>query len=236
MSLALEIRAADVAGRGGQGATGVSLAVPAGAFAVLLGGSGAGKSALLAAVMPGEGLRAGTVRAGGVDIEGMDTFERRRLGLAVAFQTPALLAPLTVKEHLHLGAGGDALDLEQERGLLRRLPELEGLGHLRPPALDRRQRRLVDLARALCAPPRLLLVDELALDLGPERAVEILLGLKRDGCTLLAAERYAAPLLRVADMGFVMVRGEIVGAGPAADLERDPDTVAACVGEVPLEG
>ncbi|MCB1885557.1 MAG: ATP-binding cassette domain-containing protein [Geminicoccaceae bacterium] len=233
MSLTLEVRQADVVRRGRQRVAGASLAVPQGAFAVLLGGTGAGKSALLEAVLPGDGLRAGTVRAGGVDIKGMDPFERRRHGLGIAFQVPALLAPLTVREHLLLGAdAGNRLDAALEHRLMRLLPELEGLGGLKPPALDRRQRRIVDLARALCGQPRLLLVDELALDLGPERAVEILLALKQGGRTLLAAERYAGPLLRVADLGFVMVRGEIVGEGPAEDLRDDPDVVAACVGEM----
>jgi len=210
---------------------GVSLEVAEGSTVAVIGGAAAGKTVLLDLLLGLRPLRDGTVRLGDRDITAFGTLERQRLGLRCAFQIPPVFAGLTVAEQLALAAPSVRLDSRAFARIAAYLPELEELLGRRMEGLDLPLRRLVDLGRALLGLPRVLLIDNLLPAIGIDRAGELLHGLGRDGYTLLVADRYAEPLLRQADYGYVMAEGRLVASGQPNRLLADDRLLASCAGD-----
>ena len=209
----------------------ISLEVAEGSMVAVVGGAAAGKSVLLELVMGLRPLRAGSLRLGGHDITGLGTIERQRQGLRCAFQIPPVFAGLSVAEQLALAAPSVRLEGGAFARIASYLPELEDQLDWPMESLDLPLRRLVDLGRALLGLPRLLLIDNLMPIIGIDRAGELLHGLGRDGYTLLVADRYAEPLLRHADHGYVLAHGRLVASGRPATLLADDRLLAACAGD-----
>jgi len=157
----------------------VSLSVPEASIVGLVGPNGAGKSTLFSVL---SGLRrpnAGRVQFDGIDVTSMSAQRRARLGLARTFQHPEMFAGLTVREHVMLahrlntkrsriwtdmvtGRGfrrADRDEVERVDTLLHAL-NLTEIGNRPVAGLSLGMTRLVELARALAANPKVLLLDE----------------------------------------------------------------------------
>ncbi|MCB1971030.1 MAG: ATP-binding cassette domain-containing protein [Geminicoccaceae bacterium] len=210
-----------------------SLRLLEGGIGALLGGSHAGKSQLLRLIVGAEAVVRGRIALGNSDLTLSPPDERLALGISCACQHPPLFPDLSASEHIALGMGGRKIDTDRRHYLLQRLPELEDIWPLRMATLARRARRAVDLARAIVNRPKLVLIDELSLDLGVERMIEIVRALHRDGSTLLVAERYPDPLLSISDQVWVMSHGRIILRGHPVDVAQDDRLQAACIGDLP---
>ncbi len=208
------------AGYGGVAVVrGVDLTVAAGEVVALLGLNGAGKTTTMLALAGVVPRWAGTVTVLG------ETRARphrlARLGLACARQAQAPFAGLSVAEHLRLvrgpGAGAGT------GGVLDRLPALRPLLHRPAGLLSGGEQRMLALALALAARPKLLLVDELSLGLAPQVVHDLLRTVRRladeDGAGVLLVEQHPHLALGVADRGYVMARGQVIVEGGTGQLQ-----------------
>ena len=202
---------------------GVSFEVAAGAYAVLMGKTGTGKTTLLEAVCGLRPVASGRILVGGRDVTGLRPGDR---GLAYVPQDRALFWTMTVREHLEFAP---SIRKWEPRAIAERVAELAGLLGIAP-LLDRRPAGLsggeaqrVALGRALAARPDTILLDEplSALD---EETREGMFGLleslrKTSPVTVVHVTHSREEARRLADKVYLL-RGGAVREASRADLEE----------------
>jgi branched-chain amino acid transport system ATP-binding protein len=209
---------------------GVSLSVPRGRIATVLGANGAGKTTILKTVSGIIDPRKGSVEFDGADITANDPAAIVRRGLVHVPEGREVFPLLSVHDNLLMGAytradrDGVARDLEAVFGYFPILRERErqaaGL-------LSGGQQQMLAISRALMAQPKLMLLDEPSLGLSPKltrEIFEIVVRINRErGTTMLLVEQNAAMALNVADHGYVLENGRIVMDDSAAALRESDD-------------
>ncbi|MEP9356038.1 ATP-binding cassette domain-containing protein [Xanthobacter sp. KR7-65] len=225
---------------------GVDLAVKAGEIHALIGPNGAGKTTLVGEIAGEVMPDAGTIRFGGADITRLPVHKRARLGLARAFQITSVFPHFTALENVALAvmaargrtlrllrpAASDRAALEEAAA---RLDEV-GLGaraQVAAGGLSHGEKRALELAMALAARPRLLLLDEPMAGTGPaESAVMVaLLEQLKGRYGVLLVEHDMDAVFRLADRISVLVAGRIIACGPPGVVRADPAVRAAYLGE-----
>ena len=202
-----------------------NLTVDAGEIVALLGGNGAGKTALLEAVL---GIRpaSGPVVLFGRDVSAMTVEQRVSLGVGYVPEGRRVFAGLTVRENLEVASLLPAVGRDRRiEEMLALFPMLGERPEARAWLLSGGQQQMLALARALMNRPRLLLMDEPTLGLAPLVVADLLRRLPRmavDGTAIVLAEQRAGLALTVAGRGLVLRRGQIIRTGSAAELAADP--------------
>ena len=196
---------------------GVSLAVPAGRYAVLMGRSGSGKTTLLEAVAGLRPVASGTIRLAGRDVTHLPPAVRR---VGYVPQDAALFPTITVRDNLAF-----ALDVRGDpypavAGRVKELAGWLGLGHLlgrRPHGLSGGEKQRVALGRALAARPPVLLLDEPLSSLDDDTRDELidLLARLRDArdVTVLHVTHSRGEAARLGDLVFRLDGGRVAAAG-----------------------
>ena len=251
----LEVR--DIAVRfGGIAAVqGLSLDVHAGEITGLIGPNGAGKTVTFNVITGLQRPDHGTVRLNGVDVTNAPAHARARLGLGRTFQIVQLYAGMTVLDNLAVAAHrftsaglvADALRLpsrrrsmDEARERARAVLEFLGLAHLAgidAANLPVGHARLVELARALCLRPKILLLDEPASGLDPAETGEFVRLLARVrgtiGCAMLLVEHDMSVVMPLCDHVYAMDFGRPLTDGTPDEVRTHPEVVAAYLGSVP---
>ena len=219
----LEIRDVSAAYGPVRALEGVSLSVAEGEIVALVGSNCAGKSTLMKTVMGVVRPERGSVTFAGTSLLGLAVEEVVRRGVVLVPEGRGILASLTVRENLRLGAyhrrdARVAADLDQ---VAERFPVLARRLEQKAGSLSGGEQQMLALGRALMARPRLLLLDEPSLGLAPvivASIFDIIASLAREGVTVLLVEQNAAEALRLAHRAYVLETGRVVLAGKASDL------------------
>jgi branched-chain amino acid transport system ATP-binding protein len=228
---------------------GVSFTVAPGSLCGLVGPNGSGKTTLLNAVSGLVPLTAGRVSLHDEPLTGRTVPQIARQGLRRTFQTIRLLPTLTVLENVVLGAddGRRLLDgllrprraARADRESRQRAGEalvrvgLADVGDRLPGELPYGHQRRVEIARALAARPRVLLLDEPVAGMSAEERREIgelLLVLKGEGLTQLLVEHDLEMITQISDHLVVVDFGRVIADGDPDDMVRNEDVREAYLG------
>jgi branched-chain amino acid transport system ATP-binding protein len=216
---------------------GVSFRAERGSLVTLVGANGAGKSSVINAVSGMLRPKGGRVTFDGRDITGVPSHRLVKQGLAQVPEGRQILATLTIEENLQLGgwhAGGTAQPVID--AMYERFPVLAKRRALPAGSLSGGEQQMLAIARALVAKPTLLLMDEPSMGLAPkivDEVFRVIEEIRVAGTTVVLVEQNARRALRAADHCYVLQTGEIVHAGPAAELLADERVVQAYLGVDP---
>jgi branched-chain amino acid transport system ATP-binding protein len=248
MSALLEARGLTVAYGGVRANEDVDLTVEPGRFVGLIGSNGAGKTTFIDAITGFAPLAAGSVWFAGEEITHDPPHVRARRGLVRTFQSLELFDDLTVWDNLLVACETtrwSTLPVDLVRTSISdeirdrvvwalRTVGIEALAERLPQDLSHGQRKLVGVARALAARPKLLLVDEPAAGLDAQESAELsvhLRGLLDEGISVLLIDHDMALVLSVCDEIYVLDFGRMVAHGTPAEVRRNPTVIAAYLGE-----
>ncbi len=211
----------------------VSLRLAAGEVLGLLGRNGAGKTTTLRAIMGLTRPRSGRITLEGADLGRLRSHEIPRRGVAYVPQGRRLFPSLTVDENLRLGllvrGGGE----ETLGPVLELFPTLRERRRQRAGTLSGGEQQMLATARALCARPTVLLMDEPSEGLMPalvDRLLDTIVALKWRQVGVLLVEQKVDLVLKVADRVAIIENGRIVREVTPAEIAADPDVVLRHVG------
>jgi branched-chain amino acid transport system ATP-binding protein len=250
----LEVREISVRFGGVRALDDVSLVVRPQQIVGLIGPNGAGKTTLFNAVTGTVKPSTGRVFLFGHDVTTWPSHRRARLKVGRTFQRLELFGSLSVQENLVLGMeaqsrrGGlvsDVLALpptvEQRADALERSREvlaavgLEEYAETRAGDLPIGLSRMVELGRAVCGDPLLLLLDEPSSGLSREESVRLATLLRSarddDGESILVVEHDMSFVMDLCDYLYVLDFGRLIAEGTPSDIRRDPSVQAAYLGE-----
>lgn len=236
----LDVSGVSVAYGQHRAVTEAALNVGSGEIVVILGANGAGKTSLMkaiAGIVPS--LDGKNVRLSGRDLSGLPAHEIVEAGLASVPEGRGIFGELTVAENLLLGANprrareGEAARRKQVLSLFPRLGE-RLTQSVR--TMSGGEQQMVAIGRALMSKPDILLLDEPSLGLSPLMVRELFASLRQvreAGVGLLLVEQNAQESLALADRGYLIENGKIVGSGTASALKSDRAVRRAYLGGLP---
>ena len=216
---------------------GISLNVKEAEIVVMLGANGAGKSTLLKAISGIVPARAGSSASlSGRQLLGEPAHRVLEAGVALVPEGRGIFPDLTVSENLSLGAYARRARAQEKENLDRVLylfPRLAERRRQTVATMSGGEQQMVAIGRALMSSPQLLMLDEPSLGLAPVlvgELFEVLPEIRRSGVSLLIVEQNVRLSLSIADRGYLIEAGRIVGEGPAAALADDPSVQHAFLG------
>ncbi len=197
----------------------------------MIGPNGAGKSTVLHSIYGFTNITGGSIRVHGDDVTTMGANDKlRRAGIAYILQDNSVFPDMTVEENLLMGGylmDRPAKAKEAAERVLAKYTSLRARRRQRAGVLSGGERRLLEISRALIMEPSILLVDEPSIGLEPrfiDRVFEILDDLQNtEGKTIIMVEQNAKKGLEFADVGYVLVSGQVAKAGLGRELLDDPD-------------
>ena len=215
----------------------VSLAVPTGKLAAIIGSNGAGKTTLLRALSGLNKPTSGVVNWMGQPITGEKPENLVRMGISHVSEGKSVIPELTVKENLELGAIWRKNNREMKESMdqvVQIFPRLGERISQRSDTLSGGERQMLAIGRAIMSKPKLILLDEPSLGLAPlvvEQTFQTIQGLTiQMGLTVVLVEQNAMGALKIANLGIVLNLGKIVAVDHAQALIQDPAVRAAYLG------
>ena len=200
----------------------------------IIGPNGSGKTTLVNCISGTVPISAGSVTLDDRRIDGLPPHQRARLGLVRSFQLPRPFGSLTVSDNLRVatvyagrtGAAGipELLDMVGLKGKADRLPR----------ELTQIEMRKLELARAMAASPRLLIVDEAMAGLSHtevDEIVALLLQLSAQGVTIIMIEHIMRAVMTFSQRLICVVAGRKVADGNPDEVTANPEVLKAYLGE-----
>ena len=208
----------------------------------LIGPNGAGKSTILHSIFGFTNIFSGKITIGGVkerkDITSLTPNQKLSgAGIAYILQDKSIFPGMTVEENLWMGGFLKARPDQAKKAanmIFDKYPRLAARRKHQARVLSGGERRLLEISRALVMEPQLLLVDEPSIGLEPryiDMVFEILADLQhKEGKTIIMVEQNAKKGLEFADLGYVLVSGELAIAGKGDELLANPKVAELFLG------
>lgn len=214
---------------------GISFEVNEGEIVTLIGANGAGKSTTLNTI--GGLLKA---KSGSIELEGkslMDVPAHKIVsrGMALCPEGRRVFLQMTVQENLEMGAfSRNKSEIAASiADVYERFPRLKERYRQISGTLSGGEQQMLAMGRAMMSKPKILMLDEPSMGLAPllvEQIFDIIKELNRAGTTILLVEQNAQAALSVADRGYVLETGRIVGTGTGEALLKDDSVRKAYLG------
>lgn len=203
---------------------GVSLEAEPGRILAVLGRNGVGKSSLMRAIMGLERVDGGSITWEGRDITRLSPAERARAGIGYVPQGREIFPFLSVQENLETALAAAPRGARVPTEVFDLFPVLRSFLRRQGGDLSGGQQQQLAIGRALCAQPRLLILDEPTEGIQPsiiKDIARVIRHLARDrGMAIVLVEQYYEFARELADSVAVMVRGEIALHGEASELDE----------------
>ncbi|WP_162595704.1 ABC transporter ATP-binding protein [Variovorax sp. PBL-E5] len=212
----------------------VSLEVPVGGFAALLGANGAGKSTTLRSIMGLHRPIKGSVKLRDVELSRLSLHRVVRLGMAFVPEGRMVAAPLTVEENLRLSvyAGRHHIAKHLDR-VYQLFPRLKERRTQTAGLMSGGEQQMLAIGRAMMSGPDVLVLDEPSMGLAPaivDLVFEAIVALHAQGQTVLLVEQNAAVAMSVVQYAYFLKRGRIVLQGKPSELRNSPEVMEAYLG------
>jgi branched-chain amino acid transport system permease protein len=236
---------------GNTALSGVSLRAEPGRITALIGPNGSGKTTLLNMICGFYSLDSGRISVGSTAINGRRPHPVARAGVVRTFQTPLIPRGLTVAETVATGRYATAYSAmpvavlrlpAHRRGLRADARAVDdalavtGIAHLADEEAVSQPlgiRRLIEVARAVVADPRIVLFDEIASGLDDDEVTDlsaVMRELAAAGTTVVLVEHNFGLVLEVADQIYVLANGAVVASGPPAEIAAHPAVLREYLG------
>lgn len=235
----LEVRQATKKFGGLQALAGVDLDVREGEILGLVGPNGSGKTTLINVISGFYPLTSGNVAVDGVEIGHLPAHEIARRGVARTYQIPRPFVNMTVLENVALAttfgtASRSQAEIRDEALHWIGFTGLAGKENALPADLNLHERKFLELARALAARPKLLLLDEVLSGLNPaevDNAIRLVRAIRAQGATIVFVEHLMRAMVELSDRVAVLNEGKLFALGAPREIMRDPAVVSIYLGK-----
>ena len=211
---------------------GVTVQVPKGSIASLLGRNGAGKTTTLKSVLGLTPPRKGQVVLDGEEIQGQRSFDIAAMGIGFVPEHRAIFRDLSVAENLRIAERQKGDLARKEEFLFDLFPDLKRLIKLSGTNLSGGQQQMLAVARALVPDNKLLLIDEPSEGLAPviiEQMMEAIRQLSAETTVLLVEQNFIVAS-QLAESYVIIEEGQSVKSGAMSDLVQDQETIHRYLG------
>jgi len=208
---------------------GVDLEVPAGEIAAVLGRNGVGKTTTLRSIIGLARPQAGRVLLAGKDVAGWAPHRIVRLGVGYVPEGRMIFPELSVVENIQVAQRVPARQWSMER-LFELFPSLAERRRSKGSQLSGGEQQMLAVARALVTDPRIMLLDEPSQGLAPlvvEELIRLIRRLRGEGVSFLLVEQNLRLAEALADVVYVMVKGQTVYRAPLAQFAAEREDVKA---------
>ena len=235
----LDVREVSKSFGGIKALSGISFHLNEGEVLGLIGPNGAGKSTLfnvISGLMP---ATSGDIILGGTSLTGLRPDQVSELGAVRTFQSASLMIGMSVWDNVHVASlfrSKQNRTRETAADCTARAIAYAGLQdrvHAVAETLTMGEQKRVEIARAMASSPRLLMTDEILAGLNAadsESILQMMLGLKRDGISVIFVEHDVRSVMRISDRVVVIAQGKKLTEGRPEDVAKAPEVIEVYLG------